>query len=339
MRKKVNRPRNRARPPAKNEQHKKPLWRKPITWCGTAGTAIVTSVAASLISNHLGTQNTSATAASPASHAPVSPGSFTATSTTPTPVYSNTNRKSTHSSIKTSPSPSPIATNPMTVVSEDPIGLDEAGEWVFPGKVTLTSAQLRILNTDPGMTPPAFMNLLFSLGAYEVYPDTQLVVQNNNPEEIRILNANVVKSCQPPLTGTLIYSPDAGADPTVQLGFDLDSLDTEAKTSDIAGVHQPDYFDQHTVTIKPGAQQVFNIKAVTARQACSFRFLFTLLIGSRKTSQLIGDGSQPFRESASIITRSIHPFTHYAAMYAGGVASPPGNQDKFVSVDPQEFTP
>jgi hypothetical protein len=230
---------------------------------------------------------------------------------------------------------------PLTVVSEDPINLDHAGVWVFPGKVVFASSELKTLNTyPPGIATPPFMNLLFSLGAYQAQPDTQLVVQNNQAQEIRVLDMSVVKSCQAPLTGTLIYSPDAGADPSIQLGFDLDSADTEAETG-VTGIEaiarKPDYFAGHTVSIQPRAQQVFDIVTVTSKHSCSFRFMLTLLVGSKKTYQLIGDGSQPFRISAIVGTRdSGTTFSAYGVIYAGGVASPTGD-DRFGRVNPKTY--
>ena len=68
--------------------------------------------------------------------------------------------------------------------------------------------------------------------------------------------------------------------------------------------------------------------------------LLTLLVGSQKTYQLIGDGSQPFRTSALIETKSYDPvFSAYNVIYAGGVASPPGDNDRFVRVNPKTYKP
>lgn len=321
-------PQQRARVGKAKPSAKKPWWRKPMVWLGGAATTITTGVLSSLLVNLLSAQ----------SQQVIAQPSWTPS--TPASMHSNIFRSSPRRIA--SPSPPPFTGDPLTVVSEDPINLDDAGVWVFPRKVVFTPNQLKILNTyPPGMATPPFMNLLFSLGAYQAHPDTQLVLQNNRAQEIRVLNMNVVKSCQAPLTGTLIFSPNGGADPTIQLGFNLDSADTEAETVDAADnftVQKPDYFAGHTVTIQPGAQQVFNIKTVTSKQSCSFRFLFSLLVGSRKAYQLIGDGSQPFRISALIGTGpAVVHFADYSMVYAGGLASPAGNNDRFVPVNPKTY--
>ena len=147
---------------------------------------------------------------------------------------------------------------------------------------------------------------------------------------------NVVKSCQAPLTGTLIYAPNGGADPSIKLGFNLDSTDTEAETAGEWTVQKPDYFAGHTVSIQSGAQEVFDIKTVTSKYSCSFRFLLTLLVGSKKTYQLIGDGSQPFRISAILSTNYKTKFSAYDAIYAGGLGRPVNHLD-FARVNPKTY--
>ena len=232
------------------------------------------------------------------------------------------------------------------MVSEDPINLDDAGVWTFPSKVVLSSDQLKLINAPPDANNPVegtyrFIDLMYSLGGYQASTDTQLVVQNNQVQEIRVLDMHVVKSCRAPLTGTLIYSPNAGGDPTIQLGFNLDSPSTEAETSSeaVASDWKPDYFAGHTVTVMPGAQQVFNIRVTTLKQSCAFRFLLSLLVGSRKTYQLIDDSGSPFRISAIAGTAAELKYSAYEAMYAGGVASPPRDHDRFVRVNPKTYNP
>lgn len=313
-----------------SKRSKTTIWHNRKAWLagalGTVVTGVVTGVAINISNNVLAAHNI---AASPVQALPT-------LAKTTSPVSSHGPR----------PSRSAVIGPPLTVVSEDPINLDSAGVWAFPGKVVFTASELKTLNTyPPGMATPSFMSLLFSMGAYEERPDTQLVLQNNQAEEIRVLNMNVVKSCHAPLTGTLIYSPDAGADPSIQVGFNLDSTDTEAETLGTGTlatsfIGKPDYFEGRTVSIQPGAQQVFNIVTRTSKHSCSFRFLLTLLVGSKKTYQLIGDGNQPFRVTAVVRTKDYRPiFSAYDVIYAGGVASPasPRGDDRFVRVNPKTF--
>jgi hypothetical protein len=44
-----------------------------------------------------------------------------------------------------------------------------------------------------------------------------------------VIDMNVIKYCGAPLSGTLFYNPNQGADQYIRLGFNLDSTDTEAE--------------------------------------------------------------------------------------------------------------
>jgi len=315
-----------GRQPRRPGKPKPTFWHNRKVWLagavGTVVTGVVTGVMVNVSSNVLAAHNI---AAPPAP----TPSSLVKVPASPSAINYG-------SRVARSASNGPS----LTVISEDPIYLDHAGIWVFPGKFAFTPSELKALNADPVGVNSSLLDLLFSLGAYQSHSDTQLVVQNNQAHEIRVLDMQVVKSCQASLTGTLIYSPDAGADPSVQLGFDLDSTDTEAQTGNMGiepTVGKPDYFAGHTVSIQPGAQQVFDIITVTSKYSCSFRFLLTLLVGSKKENQLIGDGSQPFRITAIAGTaRTGTEFSAYEAIYAGGVASPTGHS-LFVPVDPKTY--
>jgi len=150
---------------------------------------------------------------------------------------------------------------------------------------------------------------------------------------------NVIKNCRAPLTGTLFYAPGQAAVEAVQMGFDLDAADTAAKFVNrvpTVSPSAPDYFSKYTIVIKPGAQQVLNIRTVTARYACTFRYNAIILDGDRKLQQQIGDGKQPFRISA-LATRAQQPyFSRYAVAYMGGVQST-GGIGGYVRVNPKKY--
>ena len=180
----------------------------------------------------------------------------------------------------------------------------------------------------------------FSHGGAEPGTDTQLVVQNNRPYTVRVIDINVLKQCTSPLHGTLFYAPDAGADSDVQIGFNLDSYDTDAETADGPGANQwrPGYFANYTVSIQPGAQQVFSLRTFVTKYSCSFRYRVTLLNGTQKTYQTIGDGDQPFRVSALTSSGSNRGFAAYQIMYAGGVANPQAAKGAYARVNPARFS-
>jgi hypothetical protein len=150
---------------------------------------------------------------------------------------------------------------------------------------------------------------------------------------------NVIKNCRAPLTGTMFYVPGQAAVEEIQMGFDLDAADTAAKfvnRTPTVSPSAPDYFSRYTVVIKPGAQQVLNIRTVTAKYACTFRYDATILDGDRKLQQQIGDGKQPFRISA-LATRAQQPyFSRYAVAYIGGVQST-GGIGGYVRINPKTY--
>jgi hypothetical protein len=211
---------------------------------------------------------------------------------------------------------------PLAILSEQPMGILGIG-YVLPGSHVLSSAQLGHLNVvKNGLT--GTVSYLSSMGGYSIAPTgTQLVVRNKSSKLVRILGIKAVKeSCQPPLGGTLFSSSSSGADFTINLGFDLDSPDSEAraiKGSDINPA-SPNYFNTYTVTIKPGRQQAFNLVATTTNHAWTFTYQVSMLDGNKQMYQLIGNGTQPFRLTSRLPASQI-----YRVAYIGGPGSPAPN--------------
>lgn len=225
---------------------------------------------------------------------------------------------------------------PLKVVSEDPLNVDDINDWIFPGPLVLSSARLKALNSDFLRDPigNAVADYLYSHGGYEVqFTDTQLVVQNNLNIPVSIIDMRIIKSCTAPLKGTFFYAFGQAAVETIQLGFDLDSPDSDARKIDGENLtgSSPYYFAGDTVLIAPSGQQVFNLMARTLNHACTFRYQATVLEGAKKVYQVIGDGAEPFR-----VTGEYNTYSKYAVIYAGGVYSPK-TDGRFVRVNPQTW--
>jgi hypothetical protein len=307
---------------ASHSKPRKPFWRKPAVWLGSFATV----VAAGVLTNIL----TAQTQRVIPSVAPV------LSAQAPTSLSASTGSKRHAAATNTGPA--------LDVVSEDPIWVpgEQVGAWVFPNAFLLNARELAYLNSVRNTDQDAFAQWLYSHGAYEGSTDTQLVVQNNREHPIRIIGMDVVKECQPIVTGTLFYSSTAGVDPAVRMGFDLDLPDPEAMLWPQgwpSGNQQP-YFANDTISIMPGAQQVFNIVAETSKFSCAFRFRVTILDGTRKVNQLIGDGSLPFRVTGVAMEPfedyKVAPFKDYKVLYVGGLnsSSPTGD---YIRVDPQKY--
>ncbi len=304
-------------------ERRKRWWRRPAIWLGGVTTAVILPVLINVLSNVL-TVQAQRVATQPSVNTPGRP----------MPARSSIVARREAATPSASPTPSGP---PLTIVSEDPIS-DTGSVWVFPGKYLATLRARRYLASANNAT---FSQWFFARGAYPTAVDMQLVVQNDRSYPIRIIDMSVIKHCQSPLRGTLYYSPSAGADDDVRLGFNLNSPDTEAEAAKgwTLSHWRPNYFAGYTVSLKPGTQQVFDIRAVISDASCTFRIGTTLLDDEKKVFQVIDDDGQPFR-----LTSIASPFGYskldfrYEALYAGGIASP----DKtgiFVRENPATYNP
>lgn len=280
-----SRPPSKAHPAPKkgapDDTKKKPLWQLSASWLWGIFTAVLIGVLITVISSAL---------SSPAQkHAPLHPKTAT-------------------------------AKFPLTILSERPLNTDNLSVWSLRRHVVLSAAQLRRFNIKftHDTSGTAVGKYLAPLGGYPASSDTQVVVKNNRDYAIRIIDMRVAKSCGAPWRGTLFYAPGQAADLTTELGFNLDSQDTDAKVAKYGVVKNsaPDYFSVYTVSISPGKQQVFDMIAVSSHQACTFNYVATILDGSKKVYQPIEDNNRPFRLGA--ITSL---FSKYGVLYIGGPAS------------------
>jgi hypothetical protein len=303
---------------------KKPLWRRaPAAWFGGLVTVILGGALANILSSQAQQQIPSLSPSESLAASPSMP-------LRPLPE--------SHSPASSRPTQTREAGPPLTVISEDPIDPgDIGGVWMFSGKFALSSSQLKALNDMKSIYDKD--NWFFAHGGYEPNTDTQLVVQNNRNYLVRIIDMRVIKACAAPLSGTLFYAPDQGGDAEIRLGFNLDSADTEAESA--AGWDssqwKPDYFANYTVSIQPGSQQVFNLRAVVKEHSCTFNYQLTVLDGTKKVHQTISDGGQPFRVSAPMRDNSgAARFSGYQVVYTGGVYNANGN-GAYVRVNPDTF--
>ena len=292
---------------------------------------VVVAVVTVWLTAHASSPGTGQAAAGPPASQPTSPSPGPARSGSQ-PV---TGLQSSGASCQGMPQAGPehvSAHPPLAVLSADPMGV-LGTSYALPGQHVLSPAALSRLNKSQASGGPGSGAYLVSIGGYAVGTNgTQVVVRNTSRHKISILGIRAVReSCQAPLTGTIFANSSSGADLSVNLGFELDSPDSEARaaTGDAVTATSPDYFDKYTVSIRPGRQQVFNLIAVTARHAWSVRYLVTMLVGGTKSYQLLADGTQPFR-----VTAGLPSGRFYSVAYAGGVASPDQSGD-FERINPR----
>ena len=171
--------------------------------------------------------------------------------------------------------------------------------------------------------------------------EIKLVVEGNSAKLARIINMQVVKQCQSPLAGTLFYSPGAAQDTSVKLGFNLDEFVSVARTyHDL--VFGSSYFDNKTVSLRHGEQEVFQIRAVTKRYYCQYKLRLVVVVGGKTVYQVVDDHGRPFRVTASLVANPgvRDPYAAYKAVYLGGVAKPVsngGNSNDLMRIEPASY--
>jgi hypothetical protein len=235
---------------------------------------------------------------------------------------------------KSSPSGPPVKVAAVTVERT----ADQSGTYVFANNQTFPSTQLDALNQlEAGSSH--YDNWFRSRGAVD--PDVseiKLVVVGNRPSPVAITGMSVARRCGPPLGGTLFYSPPAGAEMLVGVGFDLDSTDSAAQNYE-NGRLSGDYFGSHFISLHEGEIETFEITAVT-KNYCEFTLNLQTVDGSSTKTETIRDGSQPFRVTALVQNPGFGPgdLSHYHVLYVGGVAPGAGPRGGFVQQDPVSYS-
>ncbi len=213
----------------------------------------------------------------------------------------------------------------------------ESESFLFERPLDLTGTDLQAMNAaSRSSVPGAYDDWVRAHGgAADGYVNIKLILEGNRDQPIRILDMRPLKTCRDPYTGTLVYSPSAGADDTVRVGMDLDQPVTVARALQ-SGEWGGPYFQQKTVSLTRGEQQAFEITALTNRYYCEFTLQFTVLDGSQTITQVVSDHGKPFRVSAVAVAAGAVAFSRFAALYVGGVGNPDGT-GKFVRADPATF--
>jgi hypothetical protein len=134
---------------------------------------------------------------------------------------------------------------------------------------------------------------------FRPHSQVRLVVtgQHERPVLITGLRANVLRR-ERPLSQTLVYGPPEGAGYNIQVGLDLDSRTPSARSfRDNRFLAEP-YFSAHHVSVKPGEQVVFTVRAFTSKCYCEWELLVSAVVDGKDQVFSVKDGDQPFRATA-----------------------------------------
>ena len=294
--------------------------RKPAVWVGSVLTAILIGVLTQLVQQMI----------SPPSSAAHSGGQI------PNPQPSAGHSDAT-SAVSASASRSPVKIDSVSYSPSGAYGFS----FAFRKQVALSSGELNSI-TGAGNGEGNYESWARSHGGVDLsVSEIKLVVEGNSSNLVRIINMQVVKQCQSPLAGTLFYSPPAAQDSSIKLGFNLDELVSVARTYRDT-VFGSSYFDNKTVSLRRGEQEVFQIRAVTERYYCQFKLKLTIVVGGKTVYQIVDDHGRPFRVTASLVASPgvNHPYAAYKAAYLGGVARPindGGNGGGLVHIKPARY--
>jgi hypothetical protein len=308
----------------KHRKSQRPRWqralRKPAVWVGGVLTAILIGVLTQLAQQMI---NSSSSATNSGGQSPK-----------PQP---SARRSDATSAVPTSAVRSPVKIDSVSYSPSGAYGFS----FAFRKKVALSSRELESI-TGAGSGQGNYESWARSHGGVDLsVSEIKLVVEGNSASLVRIINMQVVKQCQPPLSGTLFYSPGAAQDTSIKLGFNLDELVSVARTYRDS-VFGSSYFDNKTVSLKRGEQEVFQIRAETKRYYCQFELRLTIVVDGKTVNETVDDHGQPFRVTASLVANPgvKDPYSAYKAAYLGGVARPVNdevNGDVLVPIKPASY--
>jgi hypothetical protein len=131
------------------------------------------------------------------------------------------------------------------------------------------------------------------------HSQVRLVVtgQHERPVLITGLRANVLRR-ERPLSKTIVYGPPQGAGENIQVGLDLDSLTPSARSFDDKHFLAEPYFAAHHVSVKPGEQVLFTVRAFTSKCYCEWELLVDAVVDGKDQVFSVRDGDRPFRTTA-----------------------------------------
>ena len=190
--------------------------------------------------------------------------------------------------------------------------LDQPGlATVFPGKLNLSIAELKLFNKDNGIA------WLTARSGYDGY-NTHIKLTLTGCQSVRILSMRaVILTRSRPLTGTIFQPASQGGIPSIRLEFNLDSDSAVATMLDNSG-HSYNYFERNTFTLAPHEQHTFEIVGSTLRWAVTWKLGVEFLVDNRAVNETIENGGQPFRTSTLLDSgpsSNSNPFPDYSAAY------------------------
>jgi hypothetical protein len=139
--------------------------------------------------------------------------------------------------------------------------------------------------------------------------------QHERPVLVTGLRANVVRR-ERPLSQTLVYGPPQGAGENIQVGLDLDARTPSGRSFRDGRFLDEPYFAAHHVSVKPGEQVVFTVRAFTSKCYCEWELLVDSVVDGKDQVLSVKDGDQPFRTTAfAAVYQTIYNFDFFKGRF------------------------
>ncbi|WP_405394684.1 hypothetical protein [Microbispora hainanensis] len=199
--------------------------------------------------------------------------------------------------------------------------------------IQLSKKQLADLNSLP-TSSTARAEWLWAHGAVDpVDSYIKLVLRGNRKHKVRIIAMRANTACEPPLKGTIFFSPPGGEDLLTPMFFNLDEQEPKARIETEDGSRE-DYFSHKSISLKRGEDIVIQAWAQTLKHYCKFTLQLEVLTDNGIVRQVIDNNGKPFEVSA-LITRKesdgslVTGVTKYQKLYVAGIASIGGDGSRW----------
>ncbi|WP_280664827.1 MULTISPECIES: hypothetical protein [unclassified Kitasatospora] len=231
-------------------------------------------------------------------------------------------------------SPDRNPSTPVKIEQVAPLNTDPNESFVAQGSVQLSPSQLAKVDKFDSKGLAALLPAGSAVPTDSGFIGATLM--GAATKTVTITGMHILKQCQPPLTGTDFYNPPAGLDPTISLGFDLDSPITYAQVSQ-GGEYSGNFFQQNTISLAPGETRTLAVYVTTHQHYCRFSFQMTVATTYGTVTENIDNGGKQFQLTAQAekADQSGADFSHYQAVYVGGVVVHPG--EGWTRVNPKTY--
>lgn len=232
------------------------------------------------------------------------------------------------------PDPDPIAVDGVKF-----IGL-EKGNYVFPGTVQLSSAQLAKLdNENYGKDKTFYAWFTKRQGVPADGMTVSFTLRGTLDKQVEITDAQLDKrNCRAPLTNDTLFmngGSNAGGGKTRTMFFKLDEPGSTATNED-----GEEYFAKDRLFLKKDETEVIVAYISTYERYCDFGIKLTVAIpGKGAVPQTLTNNGALFSLTPSATNEgSDYPYRGHTAIYVGGVAAPVETQGGLVAADPRKYT-